>query len=328
MGRSWGSSDYTASAAGAATGRLTTRLTSVYPYVRGQVSRGLELWAIGGYGRGEAADARGVESLGAAGELTMAMGAAGLRQAVTETGGVALAVVGGAGSLSLSSSGGGLTVSGLGAAVHRGRLALEASRASGAVSPFMQFGGRYDGGDGQTGMGLELVGGLRASTSRLDLEARARWLSAHSASGYEEYGAAVRLALKSRPDGTGLRALLSPRWGMADELSLGEDGLLGGGSMPGLRRGAGWTPAGRALSLDGEVGYGWRARRLRGVVSPLTSYRRTGIGGDLTQVGLSYQSSEELLSGDVRMQFHAGNVSSGSSRGPATRLAVTLLSVF
>ena len=299
----------------------------MYPYVRGQVSRGLELWAIGGYGRGEAADGRGTDALGEAGVLTMRMGAAGLRQEVAERGGVALAVVGGAGSLSLSTSGGGLTVAGLGAGVHRGRLGMEVSRASGAVSPFVQVGGRYDGGDGQTGAGLELVGGLRASTSRLDLEARGRWLSAHSASGYEEYGAAVRLALKSRPDGTGLRALLSPRWGMADELSLGEDGLLGGASMPGLQQGAGWTRPGRALSLDGEVGYGWRARRLRGVVSPLTSYRRTGFGGDLTQVGLSYLSSEELLRGDVRMQFTLGR-EQWLDQGTGYQLTVTLLSVF
>ena len=56
--------------------------------------------------------------------------------------------------------------------------------------------------------GLELVAGLRASTTRVDLEARGRWLSVHSTAGYGEYGAMVRLAVKSRPDGTGLRASL------------------------------------------------------------------------------------------------------------------------
>ena len=330
MSRSWGSADYTASVAGATAGRLTTRLTSVYPYVRGRVSRGLELWAIGGYGRGEAADARGTEAAGEAGRLTMRMGAAGLRREMLQRSGVALSLVGGAGSLSLSASGGGPTVAGLGAGVHRGRLAVEASRAAGVVLPFVQVGSRYDGGDGQTGMGLELVGGLRASAPRVELEARGRWLSAHSASGYEEYGASVRLALKSRPDGTGLRALLSPRWGMADALSLGEDGLLGGGGMAGLARGVGRTPARQALSLDGEVGYGWRARRLRGVLSPLTSYRRTGLGGDLTQMGVSYQPLQELSPGDVRMQLTLGREQwpERGERGTGYQLAVTLLSVF
>ena len=327
VGRSWGAADYTANAAGATAGRLTTRLTSLYPYVRGAVSSGLELWAIGGYGRGEVGDARGMEAVGAPGDLTMTMGAAGLRQDVAERGGVALAVVGGAGSLSLSTAGGGLTLAGLGAGVHQARVAVEASWASGAVSPFVQVGGRYDGGDGQTGGGLEVVAGLRASTSRIDLEARGRWLSLHSASGYEEYGATVRLAVKSRPDGTGLRAVLAPRWGAADELAVGEDGLLGGAGMSSLQRGAAWTPPGQALSLDGELGYGWRTRRLRGVLSPMTSYRRTGFGGDLTQVGFTYLPSQETLRGDLRMQFTLGR-EQWLEQGAGYRLALTLLSAF
>ena len=136
-----GASDYTPSSDGRITGELTTRLTSLYPYVRGKVSNGLTLWAIGGYGRGEAEDARGADAADEPGELTMTMGAAGLRQALVEQGGVALAVVGGAGSLSLSSSGGGLTVSDLSAGVRQARLAMEASRTSGAVTPFVQLGG-------------------------------------------------------------------------------------------------------------------------------------------------------------------------------------------
>ena len=327
VGWSRGAADYSASVAGATAGRLATRLTSVHPYLQGRVSQGLELWAIGGYGRGEAVDARGAEAAGEPGRLTMRMGAAGLRQEMLRRGGVALSLVGGAGSLALSTSGGGLTVSGLGAAVHRGRLAVEASRASGAVSPFAQVGGRYDGGDGQTGTGLEVVGGLRASAPRVELEARGRWLSAHSASGYEEYGASVRLALKSRPDGTGARALLSPRWGMADALSPGEGGLLGGGGVAGLPRGAGWTPPRQALSLDGEVGYGWRTRRFRGVLSPLTSYRRTSFGGGLMQVGVSYQSLQDLLGGDVRMQFTLGR-EQWLGQGAGYQAALTVLSVF
>ena len=327
VGRSWGAADYAANVAGATEGRLTTRLTSLYPYVRGAVSSGLEVWAIGGYGRGEAGDARGMEAVGAPGDLTMTMGAAGLRQDVAERGGVALAVVGGAGSMSLSTAGGGLTLAGLGAGVHQARVAVEASRASGAVSPFVQVGGRYDGGDGQTGGGLEVVAGLRASTSRVDLEARGRWLSLHSASGYEEYGATVRLAVKSRPDGTGLRAVLAPRWGAADELAVGEDGLLGGAGMSSLPRGAAWTPPGQALSLDGELGYGWRTRRLRGILSPMTSYRRTGFGGDLTQVGFTYLPSQETLRGDLRMQFTLGR-EQWLEQGAGYRLALTLLTAF
>ena len=334
VSRSWGSADYTAAVDGATAGRLTTRLTSVYPYVRGAVTRSLEVWAIGGYGRGSAADGREGAAAGTSGDLSMpgdlrmAMGAAGVRQDVAEAGGVALAVVGGMGMLSLSSSGGGLTVSGLGAGVHQGRVAVEASRASGAVSPFVQLGGRWDGGDGETGAGLELVGGVRASTARVDVEARGRWLSVHTGSEYSEHGAMARLAVKSRADGTGLQAALSPRWGMANELSLGEGGLLGTAGVSHLGHGGAVVASGqgRALSLEGEAGYGWRARRLRGIVSPLASYRRMEFGGELTQVGLSYESSEALR-GDVRMQFTLGR-EQWLDRGAGYQWTVAVLSTF
>ena len=233
---------------------------------------------------------------------------------------------GGAGSLSLSSADGGPTVAGLAARVHRGRLALEASRALGAVSPFVQFGGRWDGGAGQTGAGVELVGGLRASTARLDLEARGRWLSAHSAAGYEEVGAMARLGFRPRPDGTGLRAALAPRWGAAGAPSLGGDGLLGGAGAEGPRPGASWTPEARALAVEGEVGYGWRSRRLRGVLSPMASWRRTGFGGDVTRAGLSWLSSEDARR-DVRMQLTLGR-ERWRERRPGYQLAVALTSIF
>ena len=94
-----------------------------------------------------------------------------------------------------------------------------------------------------------------------------------------------------------------------------------------MQRGAGWTPPGQALSLDGELGYGWRTRRLRGILSPMTSYRRTGFGGDLTQVGFSYLPSEETLRGGLQMQFTLGR-EQWLEQGAGYRLAVMLLSAF
>ena len=326
LGRSWGTADYTLSEAGGAGGSQATGLTSVYPYVRGQVSQSLEVWAIGGYGRGEAQDpGEGAED--AAGALTMRMAAVGLRREMLERNGLALSLVGGAGSLSLTSSGGGPRVSGLEASVRRARLGVEASRAWGAVSPYVQVGARYDGGDGETGTGLELVGGVRAGGTRFDLEARGRFLTAHSAAEYEEHGFLFRVEWKPGPDGTGLRGSLSPRWGMADALALGEAGLLGEASAPRPGRRSGWLARDPALSVDGELGYGWRAPRLRGVVSPLTSYRRTGLGGDLTEVGFSYQSLAELLRGDLRLQLTLGR-ERWTAEEAGYRLALALSSRF
>ena len=327
LGLSWGAANYTPSSGGGAKGELTTRLTSLYPYLRGEVSSGLTLWAIGGYGRGEAEDARGSDSAGDPGELTMTMAAAGLRQDMLERGGLTLAVVGGAGSLSLSSSDGGLTVSDLSAGVRQARLALEASRASGAVTPFVQFGGRFDGGDGQTGTGLELVAGLRASTPRVDVEARGRWLAVHSAAEYGEFGAMGRLAVKSRPDGTGLRALVTPRWGAADPLSIGEGGMLGSAGASRVRPGMSWTPEAKALSLDSEVSYGWRPKRWPGIVSSLTSHSRTGFGRELTRAGFAYFTSEEQTGGGLRLQFTLGR-ERWLDQGVGYQLALAVSSAF
>ena len=53
LAQSWGETDYVAEPGGSA-GQVETTLTSIYPYVRGTLGSGLEVWAIGGYGRGEA----------------------------------------------------------------------------------------------------------------------------------------------------------------------------------------------------------------------------------------------------------------------------------
>ena len=150
LAQSWGKTDYGAG------GQLETSLTSLYPYVRGTLGAGLEVWAMGGYGRGEAENTRPGEA-GAVetSDLSMAMGATGARQPMTEWGGVQLAVVGGAGYTVAGYRRGGLAGPGFGRAVQRARLAVEATWTAGGLAPYVQVGGRYDGGAGQTGAGLD-----------------------------------------------------------------------------------------------------------------------------------------------------------------------------
>ena len=208
LAQSWGKTDYGAG------GQLETSLTSLYPYVRGTLGAGLEVWAMGGYGRGEAENTRPGEA-GAVetNDLSMAMGATGARQPMTEFGGVQVAVVGGAGYLSLATDAGDSLVPDLDVAVQRARLAVEATWTAGGLVPYVQVGGRYDGGAGQTGAGLETVAGVRYTSERLEFEARGRWLATHAADGYTEYGGLARLAVKPQADGTGFRMTVAPRWG-------------------------------------------------------------------------------------------------------------------
>ena len=286
---SWGTADYTLGATGGWRGQTETRLTSVYPYVQGTVAEGLELWAVGGYGWGEVENrAEGPARSPEASDLAMAMGAAGLRQTLTERAGVQVALVGSGGYLALSTEAGLQAVDDLSAEVLQARVALEATRAFGAWAPYLQVGGRADGGDGQTGSGLETVAGVRYTGERVAFEARGRWLATHSADDYEEYGGMARLAVQARPDGTGLRLRVAPSWGRADATgALWGDGAprVSGSALSTLGpRGAGTAPA---LALASDLGYGvplWT-----GILTPSVAYGSTG-GGPQASLGLAYAS--------------------------------------
>ena len=143
------------------------------------------------------------------------MGAAGARQPMIEFGGAQWAIVGGAGYLSLATEEGDSLAADLDVAVRRARLAVEATWKAGALAPYVQVGGRYDGGAGQTGAGLETVAGLRYTSERLEFEAQGRWLATHAAQGYEEYGGLARLAVKPLADGIGWQINVAPSWGAA-----------------------------------------------------------------------------------------------------------------
>ena len=275
LAQSWGETDYVAEPGGRA-GQLETTLTSVYPYVRGTLGSGLEVWAIGGYGRGEAeqTQAGAVDTR----DLTMAMGATGVRQPMTEVGGAQVALVGGAGYLSLATEEGPGAIADLDVAVNRARLAVEAAWTAGGLAPYVQVGGRYDGGAGQTGAGLETVAGVRYTSERLEFEARGRWLATHAAEGYTEYGGLARLAVKPQADGTGFRMAVAPRWGAVGDAGVlgGGAALLDGGAMPGLGVN-GMSPAmTRALMLESELGYGVAVFEGHGVLTPYGGFAFTG----------------------------------------------------
>jgi hypothetical protein len=82
----------------------------------------------------------------------------------------------------------------------RVRLLLQGSRpiglgAGSALTPSLQIGVRHDGGDAETGSGLEVGFGLRyASAWGLSLETSVNGLLAHEDAEYREWGASAALA--------------------------------------------------------------------------------------------------------------------------------------
>ena len=137
------------------------------------------------------------------------------------------------------------------------RLVLEGGRSfvlgSGAtVRPELELGVRHDGGDAETGTGVEIGGGVSYAdpASGLSLEAAARMLVAHADADYEEWGVSAVARLDPGEQGRGLSFTLSPAIGAVSSAS---ERLWAAEDARALAPGAAFD-AGRGLRA--EAGYG------------------------------------------------------------------------
>ena len=155
------------------TGTVESELSAVYPYLRFSATERLDLWAMGGYGAGTMTITEdGGTPLET--DIGMTMGAVGVKGTVLAPpadGGLSLSVKSDALFVRTTSdavhgdaaSGGNLEAAE--ADVSRWRLVLEGSRAfalegDGTLTPAFEVGVRQDGGDAETGAGIELGGRL------------------------------------------------------------------------------------------------------------------------------------------------------------------------
>ena len=242
-----GQSDYDVTVA---SGSLESSLTSVLPYVRWSGDGCCtEVWSILGLGTGE------IEVEEATSDLSMRMAMVGMRTRLAAREGLGLDAIGDAGLLRLSTSESeSVSLSDITGDVQRIRIGLEGSRSSTlacgtTVTPFAQVAGRYDGGSGQTGQGLEVSGGLRVSGGRLGINVQGRFLAMHTAEGYQENGLSLIAYLRPGAGGQGLTVSVAPRLGSgtSDSGMMWREQPLSGG--PGIG-GSG------SRSLKTEVGYG------------------------------------------------------------------------
>ena len=150
-------------------GRMASSLTGLYPYVGYELAERLSLWGTAGYGQGDLAlMMQGGESHHTAMDLTMAaVGVRGDLVSARQAGGLSLAFESDA-LLVRTTSAAVSDPSGLLAAavadVSRLRLGLESSLelalAGGRLlTPTVELGLRHDGGDAETGFGVEIGGG-------------------------------------------------------------------------------------------------------------------------------------------------------------------------
>ena len=176
-------------------GLLETRLTAIHPYGQWRLSNDLEWWAILGVGSGKAERSQsGMITLTSS--LRMSMAATGLHLTMRPVKGVDLATRIEASGVMLKTGESEFNLGNLGnlrTFARQVRAGLEGSKryktANGAeVVPHAGIIGRHDGGDGETGSGLDVTGGIRYEKDRSVTEVRVRKLLVHSSTGYDEWG--------------------------------------------------------------------------------------------------------------------------------------------
>ena len=244
---------------------LGSTATMALPYARLALSERLSAWGLAGTGSGRLSlDLDGAVPQSYRTDLSMTLAATGVRgDLVTpaEPGGFALALK--ADAFWVRTESDRVTASEFGnLAAARGdssrvRAVLDGSRtfslAGGAtLAPSVELGVRRDGGDAETGTGLEFGAGLGyADPSRgLDMALRVHGLAVHSQDGYDEWGVSGQLRLVPGGSGRGLSASLTPSFGVDPG---GSQRLWALPQSTGLASNGEAAPSSR---LDTELGYG------------------------------------------------------------------------
>ena len=195
------------------------RLTGVNPYVAWSVTPDLDVWGTIGHAWG---DLRVDDNLGA-GSLrsgaTLNSGTVGINGRLLARGGTMLRLRGEGGLAHLGVAGDGDTLGAVGLDMRRVRVSTEASyehlfSLGSTLTPWGELGLRHDGGDGETGAGLEVRAGLRYRylPQGLTIEGYGRRLVVHEGA-VRESGFGAVLRVDPGESGLGPSMSVTPAWG-------------------------------------------------------------------------------------------------------------------
>ena len=250
--------------AGASSGRVRTDMTAIVPYFGAELPNGLSAWGALGAGRGSVTAAPEGGIARRAG-LGWRMAAGGVEGDVDLEGFAILpgAAVGWSADALWTRTSPDAGLPATGGEASRLRLALNASWErrpawGGLLEPRMELGLRRDGGDAETGLGIEAAAGFVWTDPKrgLRLSLEARTLALHEAGGFRDWGLGATLAWDPRPHTKrGFSAGLSG--------SLGE--ASSGGAMS-LMNAATLPEAAEASGGSWAAEMAWGAGRGRGMV--------------------------------------------------------------
>ena len=202
-------------------GTIVSSMTGLYPYTRIDLNERVSAWGLVGIGSGELTlhrkDADPMETT-----LDMRMGALGLTGRVldgTGPSGLGVNVKSDAMWVRTTSD----QIQGMESAegdVSRLRLIVQGERRfelqdGGVFMPSGELGLRIDGGDAETGTGLEVGASMQYIRGAFTIEGQVRALVAHESSGYEEWGASGTIRVIRSASGRGLTFGITPVWGNA-----------------------------------------------------------------------------------------------------------------
>ena len=215
-----------------ADGEISTSLTGLFPYGRYVLSPRLNLWATAGYGWGALSlkpDGNGEEYKP---DTTMTMVALGMDGLLLDGGSEGVSLNATADLLSLNATSD--KVEGLESSegnVSRFRLGLEATRpfpfANGSsLLPSMEVGIRQDGGDAETGFGMDLGAGIAWKDPQrgISAELKGRTLLSHAEEDFQDQGLALSFSWDPSPSNRGPSLSMGHAMGVVE--SGGLDALL------------------------------------------------------------------------------------------------------
>ena len=222
VSRSFGEGRAGARSGSSAAGAVESALSGAFPYLRIRMGERISAWALGGHGRGtmsfagEGGERHGIQmnmgAVGARGDLLSPAGGTGFGVALKSD-----ALV-----LRMNSETGGSRLPAL-ADASRARLLLEASSraragAGSTVGAVVELGVRLDGGDAETGTGVEVGGGLEYvnTPAGLRVEASLRALVAHQDADFSEWGLGGSIAYQPGGPRQGLSLRMGTFYGASN----------------------------------------------------------------------------------------------------------------
>ena len=276
-------------------GTVDSSLTGVYPYMRVDLNAKVSAWALAGMGSGELTlHQEGGEPMPT--DISMRMGALGVNgQMLDGSGpsGIGLNVKSDAMWVGTKSERSGDMIASEGD-VLRLRLILQGERSfeagNGATfTPSAEVGLRHDGGDAETGTGVEVGAGLRYTIGSVTIEGQVRTLIAHEATGYDEWGASGAIRVTPSASGRGLTLSIAPEWGRTgsatERLWSAHDATALGAESE--------FEAGNNLQMD--AGYGVGVPGNRGVLTPYAGMTLGNAGNRTIRTGARWQFNPDTV---------------------------------